>query len=523
MKRPFLVHPFLFGMFPILSLFLHNINEAPLSIILVPTVIVIGFTILLLYLSKRIFRNRIKAGIVASIFLILFFIYGSFSQLTKLSTGKPADWYLMPVFFLLLIIISYIVKKICTPLLAVTKIFNFLATFLILFLLINIGAYKLKTLDNFLDYRNTKKTQAVMEYSKTTNTLPDIYYIILDRYANESILRKIYNFDNSYFINQLSKRGFYVAAQSNSNYLKTAHSLASSLNMKYINYLKDKIKGPSDNYLPIQKMLQDYKVWRFLKSQGYQFIHFGSWWPPDSKNKFADRNVNLDFPSEDFINILYRSSILYPILKTLGYPQNFRQWKRVIYKFDKLSEIPNIKEPTFVFAHMLIPHPPYVFDRYGNFLSEEIVAKRRNKENYIGQLIFTNKKVINLIDKLISNSEVFPIIVLQADEGPFPKRYNIKGRHFNWKKASKMELKQKMGILNAYYLPNLDKNVLYPSITPVNSFRIIFNHYFNTHFELLPDKCYAFVDGRHPYSFFDITDLINSECSSKATISKAKS
>ena len=62
-----------------------------------------------------------------------------------------------------------------------------------------------------------------------------------------------------------------------------------------------------------------------------------------------------------------------------------------------MAEIPSIKEPAFVFAHMLIPHPPYVFSRYGNFLSEEVVAKRNNIENYIDQLIFTNKKVEGLI------------------------------------------------------------------------------------------------------------------------------
>ena len=203
--------------------------------------------------------------------------------------------------------------------------------------------------------------------------------------------------------------------------------------------------------------------------------------------------------------------MLYPIFEKLGFPnlQNFIQWKRVLYKFDKLAEIPSIKEPTFVFSHMLIPHPPFVFDRNGNFISGEMVKKRSNKENYIEQLIFTNKKVEELIDKLISNSEVSPIIILQADEGPFPRRYRIQGRDFNWKQASKTELRQKMGILNAYYLPDFDKNVLYPSITPVNSFRLILNHYFNTHYKLLPDKNYAFVDERHPYMFFDVTELAN--------------
>ncbi len=65
-----------------------------------------------------------------------------------------------------------------------------------------------------------------------------------------------------------------------------------------------------------------------------------------------------------------------------------------------------------------------------------------------------------------------------------------------------------MRILNAYYLPGVDKDILYPSITPVNSFRLIFNLYFDTNFELLPDENYAFVDGRHIYKFFNVTDKV---------------
>jgi len=508
MKNVLPIHPILFAICPIVSLYYHNIGEVSLSIVLAPTVIVLVFTVLLLVLTTLILKDRLKAGIIVSFLLLFFFNYRVFSDLFMHLIGDHAHRYLLPAICLILIYITYLVIKIPTSLINFTKILNVVAALLFLYLFASIGVYKFKTLATLLDNKSTEKIQAVTKYSATVNKLPDIYYIILDRYANEGVLKETYDFDNSEFVKYLSNRGFYVASQSRANYLKTGHSLSSSLNMSYINYLSIKVKGPPDNWLPIYNMLKDYKVWHFLKSKGYQFIHFGSWWPPTYRNTYADFNINLYWPPV-FVNVLYKRSILYPILKKLGYPHNFLQWKRVIYKFDRLAEMPNIKEPTFVFAHMLIPHPPYVFDRNGNFISEEAVKKRSNKKNYVEQLIFTNKKVKELIDKLISNSEVPPIIILQADEGPFPRRYRINSRDFNWQQASKAELKQKMGVLNAYYLPDFDKNVLYPSITPVNSFRLIFNHYFNTHFELLPDKSYAFVDERHPYTFFDVTDLVN--------------
>ena len=109
---------------------------------------------------------------------------------------------------------------------------------------------------------------------------------------------------------------------------------------------------------------------------------------------------------------------------------------------------------------------------------------------------------------MLLNSEVPPIIILQADEGPFPPRLKLIQ---DWAQATGKELKIKMGILNAYYLPGIDKNVLYPSITPVNSFRIVFNLYFNINFELLPDESYVYsvyADERGPYKFTNVTNKL---------------
>jgi hypothetical protein len=184
------------------------------------------------------------------------------------------------------------------------------------------------------------------------------------------------------------------------------------------------------------------------------------------------------------------------------------QWKRVPYVFDKLAEIPKLKEPTFVFAHILIPHEPYVFDRNGNFLTKKEAIKRSRTLNYVDQVIFGNKKTQVTIDKLLSGSPRPPIILLQGDEGPWPIRFELEEETFNWRHASVAELREKMRILNAYYLPQVDRSALYPSITPVNSFRLVFNLYFGEHFELLPDESYAFVDYNHLYQFFNVTDKL---------------
>jgi hypothetical protein len=340
-----------------------------------------------------------------------------------------------------------------------------------------------------------------------TGARPDIYYIILDRYGGPATLKEVYGFDNSEFMDYLTSRGFYVATESRANYLKTAHSLASSLNMEYVNYLRDRVGEDSADWVPLFVLLQDYKLWRFLKARGYEFYHFGDWWEPTTLNKYADENVNYYWLSE-FATVLYETTAFAPIGVSLGILDSRReQWKRIRYKFDRLAGIPDNEEPTFVFAHMLVPHSPYVFERDGEFIPEEELITRTEERAYIDQLVYTNTRVRELIDTIIARSDIPPVIVLQSDEGPFPERYRQDAYTFKWTDATVEELDQKMRILNAYYLPGAPDSVLYPSVSPVNSFRIVLNHYFGQDLELLPDEIYAFVDHDHPYKFFSITEV----------------
>ena len=55
---------------------------------------------------------------------------------------------------------------------------------------------------------------------------PDIYYIILDRYANADTLSEIYKFDNEPFLDELEARGFSIAHHAWANYLDRCRWLA---------------------------------------------------------------------------------------------------------------------------------------------------------------------------------------------------------------------------------------------------------------------------------------------------------
>ena len=513
-------HPLLFAVFFVLALYSVNVNEVYPSEIIIPLIAAIGSAILVLLLalllicllrklqkppeSSQPYRiwNLKKAAIIATIFIVLFFIFGIIVAITG---GKVTIGLLLSLLWLVIFFVgAYFVVMTHKDLRKVTVVLNMVAITLVVIPTISIvvnetnSAGKYSTETGVMDINSVDLV--------VPETLPDIYYIILDRYASASTLKEVFDFDNSEFLNYLSGKGFYVANESRANYTKTRSSLASSLNMDYINYLSDQYGEEYQDLGPIYEMIEDNAVWHILKSVGYEFVYFGSCWEPTRGNIYADVSSSYSQIS-DFTNLLLITTIAYPIATTLGLidTSSTEHFNCALYTFDSITEMPDNTEPTYVFAHILLPHPPYVFDKDGNYLSAEAASKKSREENYINQLTATNNMVTELIDGLLSSSEVPPIIILQADEGPFPP--GTDSPSFKWEDASEILLKEKYGILNAYYLPDVAEDVLCPSITPVNSFRLIFNQYFGADYELLPDNSYTFYGG-HPYKFFDVTDKV---------------
>ncbi len=514
MRKQPVIHPFLLAVFPILYLLENNLDKVLISQALLPSAVVLGFTALTLFLLTVGLRDVRRAGFLVSIFLVLFFSYGHVFDVIQSGVGGQPGGGLGHGHVLAA---CAVVFAACTCF-AVrpkdetkwTRVLNFVAVFLVARPLVGIGMYEIKA--GRINRSALERAAAQSEtqpIDEENADRPDIYYIILDRYASSSTLEEHWGFDNGEFVDFLTSRGFYVAAESGANYPKTFQSLASSLNMTHLTHLTEELGQETSSRKPVHRMLQDYEVWRFLKSRGYTFMHFGSSWEPTRYNKHADVNFTV-YPAE-FSMMLYRTTVLHPIGVELGVvDERAMQRRAILRKFDELATVPNREGPTFVFAHMLLPHAPYLFGPEGEEVTKEQEDARTFAENYLNQLVFANGKIKELVDEILSASESPPIIILQADEGPFiPFLDEFGGDGTDWRHLSDDALKTHMRVLNAYCLPDVDpEEILYPSVTPVNTFRILFDHYFGAGYGLLPDESYIVEDTLHPYKFINVTDRV---------------
>lgn len=515
MMKPWPVYPFLFGLYPPLALYAREMELLLFEYTLGGFAVVLVITVVLFLLFFRMFRSVYRTGIIISVVLAFLFVYGPVYELANglvetTSGGLLRHRYVLPVWILSFGILGIWTVLSRSSFVAATKPLNVSAIVLIALPSMGIAAHLMSASGNAQHSVRTTPGEEATNL-EVVGKPRDIYYLIFDRYAAESTLRDEYNFDNRPFLNFMRDRGFYIAHESAANYLNTAPSLASSLNMEYINHLSDDVGKASGDWRPLLRSLQSFRVWRLLKEHGYKYIHLGSWWQPTARNENADENFDVRF--DQFTRALLRPTPLWMIGRELGLPwfDSRAEWlcRREPVKFRKLREIARRGEPTFVFAHFLIPHEPYVFDADGSCLTGEEARTRTERTLYLGQLQYANAELRKLVDALLRESDVAPIIVIQADEGPYPSRYKNNEIYFDWRTSTEGELREKLGIINAHYLPGVHAEDLHKKITPVNTFRVIFNEYFNGNFEILPDKSYAYVNQRRLYDFFDVTDAID--------------
>jgi hypothetical protein len=505
----------LFAVYPFLFFLANNPEEIHFGDLLFPAFITLAISSILFIWADIFLKDKIKASIIVSFLLLFFFSYGyvydGLSGVIFIGIEIGRARYLLPVYFLLFLGgVAFIIftKR------ALASFYKFLLASSVvlvsmsLFSLVPVFINKMSV--NFYNSMQMEELQ-----SKEAHGKRDIYYIILDAYANEHVLRDIYDYDNGDFLGNLIDKGFYVADRSSSNYAATHISLSSSLNMEYVNYLSEMVENGRDGFDPTRELISNSKVSQFLKNQGYAYVAFRSIWGHTDRNKYADISLQGGKFNELTMLLvntsLLRVGLLYPPIYSY-FLKDFRE--RILYTFDKLSIMPTFDDtskPKFVFAHILAPHPPFMFGPNGEEVDGELFKLKPDgfgwgelgKKRYIDQLEFINKKTLETIDNIISKSEIPPIIIIQSDHGPWSTA--------DEDRANNLLYKERMRILNAYFLPDIESEILYNSITPVNSFRVVFNEYFGAGLELLEDRIY-FSDTvsmkKTPYKFIDVTDIV---------------
>lgn len=441
-----------------------------------------------------IFKSAEKAGLWATGLLIPFFFFGAFHDLIKgwrLPSVLSSYSLLLPVLMILYAVLTIYIKRTGRPLrkptLYLTTLFVILAGIETIHLV-----YNLVTSDK--KQRIPFAAQPVLDtvMPRANNQLPDIFFIVFDEFASSESLKRYFNYNNSVLDSSLARNGFYVARQSKSNYNNTPLSIASTLGMQYFDTPLE--QHPTTPMLMLHgwKTLAWSRMPDMLAGAGYKIHNFGlcdfNNYPSPEERYHAgyERKVLHDATLWGRIkrDILWNLEIMkWPFLKTNAQKKmNDEKHRFVTRNRSNMQRVLNdLKiqddQPKFVFCHIMMPHAPFYFDRNGNYTDQySVIYNYKNeKRPYFEQLLYTNRWIDSLAK---AASQSFPrprVVIIEGDHGfreevPQP----VREMHFM--------------NLNTFYFSDRDYSSLYDSISPVNTFRVVFNKYFNAGLPLLTDS-----------------------------------
>jgi hypothetical protein len=516
MKRSFIRIPWfyiLFTFYPLLYLWAVNISQLDPAVVIRPFLITLAGSALLYGLLYLVFRNGINASLIGTLLLLAFFTYGH---------------------------VYYAARTI--PALKILDSHTVLVPFYAVIVGVGIwGIFRIKKYDNFVFYLNAVslvlvalqvgelsyayirtsfrasqpvKLQSGLTLPTDLKDMPDIYVIVLDTYMRSDALKQDLGYDNTPFINQLNQMGFYVASCGHPNYTFTYASISSLLDMRYIPgaYANDVWNDFSNNGF-WWNLLKNNEVQRQLKSVGYRTVAFQEDAPlvefdnsdvlirsgqPTiiSQYLYPFESIYMNSTAAILLNawdpkgkveqlfqgnsaIQNTASVDLSVLS--GVNRDFAKEHAIstLSILNHLPEVPAFTGPKFTYAHIFVPHIPYVFDPNGQLVTDpgfyssyqdQPINAKYEKQGYLNQVQFISKAIVPILHVIISKSKNPPIIILMGDHG--------------------LEGHNRYTDLLAYYLPKGSEK-LYPSISPVNSFRLIFDEYFGGNYPLLPDLTYT--------------------------------
>ena len=525
------IHPFLVAIFPILIIYSQNIGRVEIEELFLPVIIIVGLTIGLYYFLKSILKNENKSAIIVTLILIMLFSYGHIYYLLndvmidEFDIGR--NRYLIPAFGLALGISIFFIIRAGRVFDNATSILNVISIVFIIVAISNVALVgaeitscdKCSNQELFYETRDFSGYFEPHKFLISENQeLPDVYYLILDEYARNDALIEYHDFSNHELTEFLENKGFHIAKNSFANYPMSVQSIPATMNMNYINFLADEIGTEVRNYKPLNEknygLYPNNMVIKNFKEMDYKIITFNTFAlhlheNPLSDEVFCHRDKFL--LDNRLVDVLARTSIFGYFVERWAEGE-LRQ--ATLCAFENFGNAGNVfDEPVFVWAHIMLPHPPWIFGPNG----EEITPGKpllitdnpefrdsgwEPKMQYVQQVQFANKKTIEAVENILENNKN-AIIIIQGDHGT--------AWETNWMDPSKDDAWQRLRNFDAIYFPDEDKRVqLNDDRTLVNTFRIVFNSYFGSDYEMLENKMYWGWNAK-PYYFEDVTNYLQKQ------------
>jgi hypothetical protein len=509
------LHPFLFVVIPVVNVMVRNTGAASLRDLLALALTMLVACALVYAAAILALRNWVEreaVPLLVSLAIGLFYTYPVFRAAYNQARGEPGGLMLAGTVSVALMVAAlggvWWLARRPDRLIRANTFFGVMGLLLIAFLGARVFADQVRARSQVRSSVLARRLSQPIPVKSDPGSVParDIYIIILDEYANSSVLRERFGFDNREFEDSLRRLGFTIPTLVRSNYAQTLLSLPSFLNFSYVTELGKEL-GPrqTDPTLP-NHLVENNRTVSYLKRRGYRFVFFPSqWWLSTSRNRHAD----FEFSAWNGFHLgraatrsdLRRAFVSETPLALLhhGDHHDADHVKRVL---SRLGQLPSDSAPTFALAHILNPHHPYVFDA-----DCRPYPKRPGRgwgqgrgKDYLEQVQCLNNLLLGTVTRLVQDSKADPVILLISDHGSNSLRYSSPATA---EAVSPEQARERFGAFGAFRLPDGGNANIPDSVTLVNVIPIVLNTYFDASLPLSPDSLYMSLE-QTPYLFVPV-------------------
>lgn len=535
--------PVLLGIYPALLLYANNKQHFPINVVLAPMTVSLLFVMLGYAVFYAVMKSAQKAAFMVGICCATVILYNPIylwiegTQIetpffsigpTKLILGSAL------LIFLLSFIVLNRTKSSLSNLIIIVNVF---AVTIVLTPAIIIFDYHL--LSNKISV-SADRPQDQFSFDETvigSDTLPDIYHIILDGYGRWDIYRDYFDFDNDTLRDFFDENGFLVSDVSRSNYSQTALSFAAMLNGNYLQEMFGNLDTGADTNArtPVYNLIKKNAVFSSLSKAGYRVQVFYSGVEATDFRGTPIKTLGLDNSRftdfvflDEFQSELLHMTPLPNVWNALSGSSSLKKDSmargRINFAFDNIGkawtledERGNASVPVYSFAHIAAPHHPHLYNADGTpfdategkttvecrIIGEGGISAETYVERHVNYVKYLNQRLTEAIERILQSDRRKTVILVSSDHGP---RSNCEAGN----PLKPAYVRERMANLLAIYAPDMVNITQFSNATPVNYYRLLFNGYLGANLPLLPDHVYnsAFVK---PFAFVDVTKLTASD------------
>lgn len=458
------------SVYPVIFAYTHNIHEVKFDETIFPLLIAIAVATFIFTMCLIVLKDFYKSLLSDIIFMLLYWNYGLIEKVVNSLIKTAKYWHVLPVVLVIFVhIVVYIKhKKVLQN--DIYKLVVLLGAIFMVLSIFNISSVLVTQAIN----ENEVKQKARIQDIGTTNLLkdkPNVYYIILDEYGAFDVMKEYYQYDNSDFKDFLVDKGFTVSKLSSNNVPNTVVVIPNLLNYNYVVQSNN-----MDNY----KYKENSALFNLFKNNGYNTYAIDTLCAlsPTLPRLNADIHIklsNTESSSNEFAKMVLSGTILKIADVFLSPDKGYFSYVRDIMNnsfsnIEKLSKENN--NGRFIFAHIMSPHEPFVFDKNGNYIDDnKNIRNWEEKKYYLEQYIYITNRVKEVISNIIKNDSD-SIIIIQSDHS----MRTVKG----------IKEGDKVKILNSVYYRG-EKFDSIDNISGLNTLRMILSRIFVLNLPLLED------------------------------------